>query len=709
MNTINTFMLNSSKYSSKKTCESTQSDSLKKLKHLGETMIVDKKFDIKHYLETAENQFRFKSERKRYLKNIFNFSTDYLNYKPSKEQPFSEYTNNNFYNISLNSNSKYRNDSFNDNKNSFSLNMTEKKMPNINMYSLSMNRTKNTISNFNKNKMSYFNNYSNYHPNDIRSKIIKNQMNSRYRNMFDENKGNIKIENNEDDSNTRYDKYLDDDDEQDKKIFKIEKVVKEIKKNKNKSFDYNKYKEKVKNYYDKKNVLIGLNSDNVLNNYKVKQKKLRGKETPIKTFITENKEISIKNLLIKIINKENDKLIKKERKISKDLKDNKFNLENDEKKFAEYVDLQKLECKKIGMILSELQKRNRNLMGEEKKYKLEVKIKEYEIYKILVQMNLFRFYAKFANQILDGDASRFQNPIISEDIEFDKINFEPIIKEVIDNYSSMKKFDPKKDKNGHNKMIKYYKEEGYFLYDPELVYHKYNEIEGNILRLLEAKEKLLIKIKKRQKQNNEALSYLIDRCNILKQEYDELNKFYNEENQKYLNYIKNNGMTHINVNILEKNNLIKELYMSVIEQFEPTIKKICKMNNRDFQVVDRRDLVQFDDIIKYGQDVLENLEINLNCILLKMKDDEEKDKNIFDKVIYGIKVDYKLIRQSLFFENKKKKQIDQRIKAIEKAKKIVLSSRKCEPPYYNIKKNKKEKIDVNLIKKEEDKELITYH
>ena len=41
----------------------------------------------------------------------------------------------------------------------------------------------------------------------------------------------------------------------------------------------------------------------------------------------------------------------------------------------------------------------------------------------------------------------------------------------------MKKYEPKKDKN---KSLKFYKEEGYFLYDPELVYHKYNEIEGNI-------------------------------------------------------------------------------------------------------------------------------------------------------------------------------------------------------------------------------------
>ena len=707
MNTINTFMLNSSKFSNKRTTANTLSDSLNKLKCLGETMIVDKKFDIKHYLETAENQFI--NGRRKHLKNLINFSTDYLNFKSAKPQIFSSYTNNNFYHNTINANTKFRNDSFNDfRKNHLTLNTLENKMPNINKYSLSMNRINNSLSNLNNNKMRYLNNYSNSNTNINKSKNNKSNTNYRYKNMFDENKINIKTINNEDNNKNGNDDDLDDD-EEDKKLFKIEKLVKEIKKNRNKCFDFNKYIENIKNIYEKKNALIALDSDKVLYQYKVKKKKTQEKETPITTFITENKEISIKNLLIKVINKESDKLVKKERKLSKDLKSNKYHLENDEKKFTEYSDLQKLECKKIEMTLAKLQKRNRDLMAEEKKYKLEVKIKEYEIYKILVQMNIFRFYAKFANQILDGDATRFQNPIISDDVEFDKIDFEPIIKEVLDNYSSMKKFDTKKDKNDNNKMLKYYKEEGYFLYDPELVYHKYNEMEGNILRLLTSKEKLITKIKKRQKQINDALSYLIDRCSILQQEYDELKKIYNEENKKYINYIKSNGSTHIDVNINEKNNLIKELYMSVIDTFEPIIKKINKMNNREFNLFDRRDLVLFDEIIKYGQKILESIEINLNCFLLKMKEDEKNDKKIFDKVIYGIKTDYKLMRQSLFFKNKKKQQDEQTIKVIEKAKKIVIKSKKSEPPYYNSRINKKEEIDYGLIKREEDKELMIYH
>ena len=359
------------------------------------------------------------------------------------------------------------------------------------------------------------------------------------------------------------------------------------------------------------------------------------------------------------------------------------------------------------MTLTKLQKRNRDLMGEEKKIKLEVKIKEYEIFKILVQMNIFRFYAKFANQILDGDASRFQNPIFSEDVEFDKLDFEPIIKNVLDTYSSMKKFEPKKNKI--NKGLKIYKEEGYFLYDPDLVYHKYNEMEGNILRLLTSKEKLLIKIKKRQKQNNDALSYLIDRCHILQQEYDEVKEQYKEANKKSTNYIKANGNTHIDININEINNLIKEVYMCIINELEPMILKISKINKREFKIIDRADLVHLDEIIKYGQDILENIETNINILLFKLKEDENNDKKIFDKVIYGIKTHYKLIRQSLFLENRIKKQEKQKMQAIEKARKIVIISRKSEIPYYKSKTNQKEEIDLDSIKKEEDKELILYH
>ena len=221
MNTINTFKLTTNKISNKKTSPNTESESLNRLLHLGETMIADKKFDIKQYLDTAENQLKLKRTKKPNLKG-FNLSTDYLNYKLNKPKIFSSYTNDNFYNSSnttINNNSKFRSESLNTTINRTNL-VKENKMPYINLYSLSMDKTKNIYGNIIKNnyKINYLNTLSNYN---------KNKINEKYENMFDQNKNNqIKIINNEMDKNINE---QENDSEEDNKLFKIEKVVKKIK------------------------------------------------------------------------------------------------------------------------------------------------------------------------------------------------------------------------------------------------------------------------------------------------------------------------------------------------------------------------------------------------------------------------------------------------------------------------------------------------
>lgn len=716
MNTINGFMPKNNRFSNRVTASTTQTDSLNRLLELGETMIVDKKFDIKKYLNTAENHFKLKKINQSNFNNnnnLINFSTDYLNYKKANSNNnFSTFTN---YNTSINSNSQMRTNSFNDNKSKFkNYSMIRPKATNnkpyLNFSPLSMTyRNKNGISTISNNfNQSINNKFPNYNYLTIKNKSNKSKINKKYSSMFNDKDNEIKIEtekiNNYD---LDYD-FDDDDDEEDNKLFKIEKVVKDIKRKRSKHYDLFKHLDNIKNNYDKKDILIGLDSEQVLNNYKVKQKKtIKDEEVPLQTFITQNKEISINNLLIKLINKESNKLVKKEQELTEDLKSNKYNLETDEKKFEEYSDIQKVECKKIEKTLFELQQKNKDLMNEEKRFKLEVKIKEYEIHKILVRLNLLRYYAKFSNTILDGDPTRFEEPILPDMSEFEKFDLEPFIKKVINNYSSMKKFDIKKEKTD-KKDIKFYKEEGYFLYDPELMNHKFNEIEDNIIRLLTTKENLIAKNKNRVKQNNEALSYLIDKCNDLQKEYDELCQSYEQEKSKFLNYVSSNGNTHINVNIYEKNNLIFDLYMNIIKDLEPTILKLSKKYKKEFIIADKKELVHFDDIIKYGLKIVENIELFVNQLLSQIKSDEEDDQKLFDKVIYGLKNEYKLIRQNLFFKNRKEKRLNEIKQTMERAKKIVIVSKKSEPPYYKIKKKEKEVVDESLIKSEEDRELMTY-
>ena len=238
MNTINGFMPKSNYFSNKVTASTTHTDSLNRLLELGETMIIDKKFDIKQYLNTAENHLNLKKVKQNNFnnKNIINSSTDYLNYKKgNSNNNFSTFTN---YNTSINSNSQMRTNSFNDNKNKFkNYSMIRPKAYNnkacLNFSPLSMTyRNKiavSTISNFNR---SINNQNFNYNYLTIKNNSNKSKINKKYNSMFNDNNNEIKIET-EKINNLDYDfDDDDDDDEEDKKLFKFEKFVREIKKKK---------------------------------------------------------------------------------------------------------------------------------------------------------------------------------------------------------------------------------------------------------------------------------------------------------------------------------------------------------------------------------------------------------------------------------------------------------------------------------------------
>ena len=64
-------------------------------------------------------------------------------------------------------------------------------------------------------------------------------------------------------------------------------------------------------------------------------------DSSLSAFLLENKEISIKNLLIKLLKGESDKLDSKEREVRKKLAEGQENYKNDQRCFMEYSDIQK--------------------------------------------------------------------------------------------------------------------------------------------------------------------------------------------------------------------------------------------------------------------------------------------------------------------------------------------------------------------------------
>ena len=91
-----------------------------------------------------------------------------------------------------------------------------------------------------------------------------------------------------------------------------------------------------------------------------------------------------------------------------------------------------------------------------------------------------------------------------------------------------------------------------------------------------------------------------------------------------------------------------------------------------------------------------------------MKVYEEEDKKLFDDVINYIKKCYKEYRQKLFKQNYKQVVKNTKEKTEKRSSRVVIISRKTEAPFHINKKKEKKVIDYNLIRQNEDKELLTY-
>lgn len=130
---------------------------------------------------------------------------------------------------------------------------------------------------------------------------------------------------------------------------------------------------------------------------------------PISEFMSESKEICMKNLLIKIIKTESSRIEEKEVNIGKALDIEKINLENDQYLFHEYSETKKKSFREIEKQLLELEKNNKMLSLKLKDIKIEnLGIKD-EIRKYINLIEINRQYAFFINRSMKGGRPEFFN------------------------------------------------------------------------------------------------------------------------------------------------------------------------------------------------------------------------------------------------------------------------------------------------------------
>lgn len=411
---------------------------------------------------------------------------------------------------------------------------------------------------------------------------------------------------------------------------------------------------------------------------KRKTNTLNEDDSSLSAFLLENKEISIKNLLIKLLKGESDKLDSKEKQAKKKLEAEQENYRNDQKCFMEYSDIQKKACKEIEKVLIEITKKNKELAEIEKSYRIQCKNSTEEIEKVLEQIDNSRLCAKFVNQVLGGDTSKYQKAILPEETEnpntSSNINYEEITQNVIREYNYCLNEDLK---------------ENPVLSEPNNLLIKFAEFEDSILRMLQFKNKLEEEREKSIEDNNIVLNELLKREEMHNAELDILQ----EEYYSLLKDWEKLEINNDNSNTSEYAALIEDIHRVLVD--EPlTVTKSLK----------KKKII---DIIREAMTIIRDKETSIN-VLISQLENYENNMNLFYQIVNSRKNQNKENKQSIAKQNLEQIQNMKKKKAEERFNRIIVQSRKTEPPFHFVKKVKKVVVDTEEVKREIDKDLINF-
>jgi hypothetical protein len=420
---------------------------------------------------------------------------------------------------------------------------------------------------------------------------------------------------------------------------------------------------------------------------------------PPENLITFNKNknnISVKNIIIDLLNKESDRLNYKERSLRLKLEKNKNILNSNIKEFEGYMEEHKKICKNIEHNYDNLQTGGNLLLDEYIKYKAINKNYVDEIQKHLEQIERLRKYALFVHQTLGKDVSKFSKTIFP-DFRPGKIiddydnKIEKIRNNVLQNFSMF--WEPQQKEK--------LKEEINFLEEPDLLIHKLNEIEKNIRRLMNIKDNILKDIISDEKEHNAILGELRRKYEKEEKEYLKIKEEIDIEMNSINKYIKRENEQNIDVI-----KLIGSLFLEIVNELGENDKNRLNYNYILNSKIDKDNV---DICIKEGERILREQEGKLNSALLSIKLYQEKDERFLSQVMDEAKKKSKLQKQLLFKKNKMNKQLEVEAQANIKENKLTLISKKIAIPYHHLpKKKEKNIIDYDLIKRLEDEELIKY-
>ena len=447
--------------------------------------------------------------------------------------------------------------------------------------------------------------------------------------------------------------------------------------------------------FDKKNEKVALKPIKIINDFQDFPTTEVSKRNNIFSFLTEKAKISRKNVLIKLLLDQKDSYDKTIEGHQKMLTDMEKNISIDENVFESLITNQKVSTKKLDELLEKLLLRKRNLLIQLYSLKSKIRTRLDERQKILEQINEYRIVAKFVTKALGGRGSLFEFRLTTYGNTFNLDNdliSEKETQRVLQRFHFLLNFDPNMNYANQDD-IDIFLEVSSLNYN-DMLFHQLWIKEDFILNNLRKKE-LLDKEKITFEEGEEKkITYLENKIKILEKELKYNEEILQSEQNEYEKIFKKSSS-----DISEFEEMISDLYSYVFDTNKnsksKSLRKYTEIFDVDLQIVSlKKILIRKEELI--------------NKLLSNINKYENEDKILFHRVLNNIKEENK----QMYVSNMKKIMESggqNKLKLLKIPKdKIILKYRRSEPPYHLIKKEKKFKLDPELIKQLENQELLTY-
>ena len=428
--------------------------------------------------------------------------------------------------------------------------------------------------------------------------------------------------------------------------------------------------------YDNKNMKNILDINNIINTHlKNEEWNLKARDDKYNEFLEIKKGGCVQNLIIKLIKEEREKLKNKYTKFSYDFNNKIKMVTEGEKMFEKIIVEQKKNIKMIENNYYKLKNDNKALIILRERFKDQVSKTEYEIIKKIYEIDELRYYAKFVNYIVYGyDTSIYETKIIDDDYSKKPKDAETLIKFILENYKHF--LINEKDDIINN-------------IDPDIVLNETRLIEDRILMNLKLRDQEYEDLKKYKLNNKNILKNIENRKKELEDEYNYI--------QKEIKDIIINTQINLDEDFFS---IMKDLGIFILETLSKDKQLIKKFKTK-------LNLFEISDLATKSIQLVLKRESVLDYYINTLEKYDKDDKKTFNMIINKRKLD--MIREKIDYTqrtNEKKLLID-KIEITKNSDKIYFIKRKALPSLPK-KKKKMIKIDPEIIKAKENKELISY-